>query len=430
MRSFSFETVSEDAFDAFGATHPQGNFQQTSAAGRLRRMSGIDTAYLAVVENSRIAAAALVETRRSRMSTFCMINDGPLCDWDDAELTAFLMDGLASYARSQGADHLTMTPERPYLLRDSHGAPMDGGAPDDALVESLTGMRFAHEGFTRGYTAVPRWRYVKDLAGIADEKALLASYDKRTQWSVKRAASMGVHVDELGADELDVFAEIERQTAQRRGFAYRGADYFRDFKAAYGDRAHFMVARIHIGEYVADIEAKRAGLADLVESLQAKHDAHPTTKTQRRLAEERRNLEAAESRLAAAAEYAGDGDVLPAAASLFVEHPREVVYLFSGSVERYKPFYASALLQHRAMADLCLARGVERYNFYGISGVFDDPDDEGRGVLEFKQGFDGYVEELPGEFTLPVRPLVYGAKRMVHRALGLRGLVSGARSTA
>ena len=41
---------------------------------------------------------------------------------------------------------------------------------------------------------------VKDLTGITDEKSLLKSYDKRTQWSVKRAASMGVHVRELGRE--------------------------------------------------------------------------------------------------------------------------------------------------------------------------------------------------------------------------------------
>ena len=64
-----------------------------------------------------------------------------------------------------------------------------------------------------GYTAVPRWRYLKDLTGITDEKSLLKSYDKRTQWSVKRAQSMGVHVRELSDDELGVFARIEQQTA-------------------------------------------------------------------------------------------------------------------------------------------------------------------------------------------------------------------------
>ena len=65
----------------------------------------------------------------------------------------------------------------------------------------------------------------------------------------------------------------------------------------------------------------------------------------------------------------------------------------------------------------CLERGVTRYNFYGISGVFDDPEDDGRGVLEFKQGFNGYVEELPGEFTLPVSKLRYGVSDLAHKLL-------------
>ena len=230
---------------------------------------------------------------------------------------------------------------------------------------------------------------------------------------------MGVHVRELGVGELGVFADIERQTAERRGFEYRGEGYFRRFKEAFGDRAHFMVAEIHVAEYVADMEAKRDALQAKVEALQAKQAQHPTTRTERQLGEETRNLEAARKRLAEAAEYAGDGDVLPAAASLFVENPRETVYLFSGSVERYKPFYASALIQHWAMLHLCVERGVGRYNFYGISGVFDDPDDEGRGVLEFKQGFNGYVEELVGEFTLPIShvrfALMQGLRKLLKR---------------
>ena len=101
---------------------------------------------------------------------------------------------------------------------------------------------------------MPRWRYLKDLTGITDEKSLLKSYDKRTQWSVKRAASMGVHVRELGEDELQVFADIEQATAERRNFEYRGEAYFRKFKQAYGSKAHFMVAQIHIGEYIADMD--------------------------------------------------------------------------------------------------------------------------------------------------------------------------------
>lgn len=91
---------------------------------------------------------------------------------------------------------------------------------------------------------------------------------------------------------------------------------------------------------------------------------------------------------------ARDGEVVPVAVGLFMWHERELVYFSSGSDDRYAKFYAPTALQHEMMSR-CLERGVTRYNFYGISGVFDDPEDDGRGVLEFKQGFNGYVEELP-----------------------------------
>ena len=146
--------------------------------------------------------------------------------------------------------------------------------------------------------------------------------------------------------------------------------------------------------------------------------ARETTKLRRRYNEESSNLAAANKRLQAARELATRGALLPAACSLFVEHPNEVVYLFSGSLEEYKPFYASALIQHEAMLRLCVERGIARYNFYGIDGVFDDPNSEGNGVLEFKQGFNGYVEELPGEFTLPVSRVRCAVKRIAQKVIG------------
>ena len=60
---------------------------------------------------------------------------------------------------------------------------------------------------------------------------------------------------------------------------------------------------------------------------------------------------------------------------------------------------------------------VNLYDFYGIDGIFDDPDDEGRGVLEFKQGFNGYVVEMPGDFMKVLRPVTYRAQRLAHKLL-------------
>ncbi len=39
-------------------------------------------------------------------------------------------------------------------------------------------------------------------------------------------------------------------------------------------------------------------------------------------------------------------------------------------------------------------------------------------MLEFKQGFNGYVEELPGEFTLPVSRVQCAVKRVAQKVIG------------
>ncbi|RSX55354.1 aminoacyltransferase [Bifidobacterium samirii] len=423
MRSFSLETLSEEAFDEFSASHPQGNFQQTSAMGRLRARQGVEVEYLGVREDGALVAAALFETHRSRLSTFAAVHDGPLCDWHDADLTAFLVDALRRHAKAKGAAQLEITPERPYRVRDSFGAALpdaEGGAPDPLTVDTLIGLGFRHGGFTVGYTAVPRWRYLKDLHGIGDEKALLDSYAKNTRRNVKIARNSAVEVERVGRDRLATFHAICELSCEKQGFENRPLSYFEDIYDTFGDSAEFLVASIDMRAYLASWERKRDGFLKDIEKLERSLETtkYPDT-VNRKIETARSTYEASLRRVEQARAYlAEDGERVPVAAALFVWHRRECVYLFSGSNEKYAKFYAPTAIQHHVMTQ-CLERGVERYNFYGISGVFDDPSDPGRGVLEFKQGFEGYVEEMPGEFDLPVRPLVYETKQSVHRVLDL-----------
>ncbi|RSX55351.1 peptidoglycan bridge formation protein FemAB [Bifidobacterium samirii] len=375
----------------------------------------VDLVGVADADDMPQAGAMLVVTP-SRLGAEGSIWMGPLCDPHDRALMAAITDAIRRAAKRRGAYRVTCWPSDVYRRHRSDGTA--DGEPDEAMMATYAALGWRHGGFDVGYgSLINRWLYVKDLTGIADGKALLASYGKRTQWSVRRAAEMGVRVRELADDELGLFARIERRTAERRGFAARDEEYFRRVRRAFGDKVRFMVAEIHTADYLADMTAKRDRLAARVDDLAARYEARPTTRIERQLGEERRNLAAAGKRLDEAAVLAGKGDVLPAAVSMFIDHPRETVYFVSGSVEEYKPFYASALIQHEAMLR-CIGTGVERYNFYGISGVFDDPSDEGRGVLEFKQGFNGYVEELPGAFTLPVDRVRFAVRDLAKRLLG------------
>lgn len=421
MRQFVFADLTRDEFAGFAAHARHGNFQQTVMMADLRVAQGQTVDYVGVREDGTLVAAALVVTHGSGPTAFSTIADGPLCDLDDRELTVFFLDRIAAMAkRRRHAVHLDITPEQPYRLRDAQGEPLPGpqGAPDTAMMENLEAAGMTHGGFTRGYTAVPRWRFLKDLDGVDDGAALLKTFSKRTQWSVKRAQSMGVEVRHVGPNELGVFAAIEQQTAERRHFEYRGEQYFRRFAEAFGDDVHFLVARIDTQAYHDAMRRKRDDLQRLVDDLDAKLAQRETTKLRRRHNEESNNLAAATKRYEEAATLLECGAFIPVAASMFVTVPQETVYLFSGSVEEYKPFYASALIQHEAMVKLCLDKGITRYNFYGIDGVFDDPDSEGHGVLEFKQGFNGHVEELVGEFVMPVCRARLALRNALKKVLG------------
>ena len=58
------------------------------------------------------------------------------------------------------------------------------------------------------------------------------------------------------------------------------------------------------------------------------------------------------------------------------------------------------------MMQYALEEGIKRYDFYGISGKFDEQAAD-YGVFQFKQGFGGVVEEYVGVFDFPIKKSLY-----------------------
>ncbi len=431
MRSFTCIDISPKELDAFSAQSPWGNFQQSSGMGRVREKNGIEVSCLGFYEGDTLVAATQLELHRGRLSTFAEVHNGPLVDLADTELAEFVFAELKARAKAAGAAQLEITPDNVYRYRASDGAPVAAGeraagvpawaraGADDAGVKELKHIGFEHDGFVLGYQAVPRWRYVKDLTGIADEKALLATYAKNTKRNVRIAQDNGVRVERIGREDLPTFHAICQLSCEKQGFENRPLSYFESLYDGLGDAAEFTIAYFDTQAHLKSWEDKRdAFQADIEHLEKSLETARTPEKVERKLNDIRKKHEASLKRIETARAYIEEGgDLIPAAAALFVWHPRECVYLFSGSDPKYAKFYASTAIQHRMMLE-CLERGVEQYNFYGIDGVFDDPSDPGRGLLEFKQGFGGYVLEMMGSFTLPVKPLTYKAKQLAHKVLG------------
>lgn len=435
MRNLELKTIGSDEFDAFSFTFAQGNYQQTSRMGDVRVAQGTDVSYLGVFEDGALVAATMLEVYRSALSTFAQIHDGPLCDLADAELTQFLFAEVKKVARAAGAAQLSITPELPYQVRDTNGRPLPEPGGDDwpahvpadapagksqAAFDNLLACGFAHEGFDKTYNAVPRWRYVKDLAGIADEQALLASYADHTRRNLRIVNASFVSVERIGRERLQEFHDVCELSCEKQGFENRPVEYFELLYDCLGDVAEFYIAYIDGAALLASVAQKRDAFKAKIDELLGPDGEPKSRKARRQLPDATEQYEGQLKRIERIEALVGpEGARIPAAGALFVSHPREYVYLFSGSNPACDEYCAATALQHRAMCR-CLERGITRYNLYGINGVFDDPEDPGRGLLWFKQGFNGYVEEMMGSFTLPVKPLAFAVKQLAHKVLGRR----------
>lgn len=440
MSSLQFTEISPQDLDSFSASFPQGNFQQTSQMAAMRKSQGTQVEILAVKREGTVVAACILETYHSHLSTFSEVHNGPLLDYHDEELVTFFLTKLKQRAHDNGSSQLEIIPETIYNLRNSDGSLMGDGFPAaghdsgdgsshpaispvafarEPEIATLEKLGFQHSGFTVGYTTIPRWRYLKDLSTIADEKALLASYSKNTRRNVKIAANSGVTVRAIGRDELPIFHHLCELACEKQGFDNRPLEYFQALYDNFGDKAQFMLATLDLKYYLEQWEAKKQKAEAEIARLQASlATSHYPESVHKKIATAQQTLTACENRIARAHEHIEqDGTTVDISAAMFVWHPRQAFYLFSGSDEKYAKFYGPTALQHWVMTE-SLKRGLTSYNFYGIDGVFDDPNSQGHGVLEFKQGFQGYVAEMTGQFSVVLRPVTYAMKQLAHRLLG------------
>ena len=103
---------------------------------------------------------------------------------------------------------------------------------------------------------------------------------------------------------------------------------------------------------------------------------------------------------------------------MFILYGDEVIYLFSGSDEKYMKEYNAQYLIQWHMIKYAAKHNFKRYNFYGINGL-PDPNSKDNGIYDFKKGFTsettGRVTELLGAHELPVNRPFYELHALLHR---------------
>ena len=405
-------TISKEEFTSFANTVSHRSFIQSAEMADLLEKRGNTVQFIAWKQEDQVQVAAILYSLPMTGGLHMEINSGPLYQ-KEAMLEPFYA-ALKDYAKENGAIELVIKPYDTYQTFDSDGNPTS--EEQTHFMDTLKKLGYQHDGLTTGYPGGEGdWHYVKDMEGIT-EKNLLKSFSKKGKPLVKKAKSFGIKLKRLNRDELQLFKDITSSTSDRRDYQDKTLDYYQTFYDSFGDKADFMIATLNFHHYYTNLEKDQAKLAQKIEKLQKDLEVNPNSeKKQNQLREFSSQFDTFEVRKKEAKEYIekyGDQDVI-LAGSLFVYMPQESTYLFSGSYTEFNKFYAPAVLQEYMILET-IKRGIPRYNFLGIQGIFDGSD----GVLRFKQNFNGYIVRKMGTFRYYPRPLKYKMISLIKKLLG------------
>ena len=340
-----FETITPEEFRTFAAKSPYKSFMQTPEIAKLREKDGWVAYFLGVRKHDQLLAASMLVAKPTFLgkSTF-LAPGGPLLDLNNTHLCNFFFKNLKHFIKTHNGFVLHIDPYYELVERDRNGELVAGGFNHQQALQNLQNLGFRPV----SDSSQPKYLFALDINHRTPDE-LLASFKRNTRNHVRKAERQGVKIRFLDKKELPKLKQITAATATRRDFTDRPLSYYETMYDLFSPRHEVLFVLAE-----ADISGK-------------------TT---------------------------------PLSTAMFMTYGNEVVYLFSGSDQKYMRDYNAQYLIQWHMIEYAATHGFARYNFYGINGL-PNPASKDYGIYEFKKGFGGQVIELIGSFELPISPLFY-----------------------
>ncbi|MCL2066106.1 MAG: peptidoglycan bridge formation glycyltransferase FemA/FemB family protein [Treponema sp.] len=192
----------------------------------------------------------------------------------------------------------------------------------------------------------------------ASESDILANMKPKWRYNVGLAEKKGVQVNRAGAQGLDVFYSLLKETAKRDNIAIHSFQYYKTL-----------------------IEIYNSG-----------------------------EREAGGSLTVYTAVFGGE----PLAAIVVLFRGKQATYLYGASSNQYRNLMAPYALQWQAIRD-AKESGCEVYDLFGIPPD-DNPNHPMAGLYRFKTGFGGRIIHRPGSWDFPYRRQLYSIFRITELA--------------
>ena len=383
--------LTENEFIEYSNHHPLKTFVQTVEMGKIRANKGWDVDYLGLKDNDEILGATmLVSHPRFLCKKEFYAPRGFLLDYNNEQLVTIFINEITKYVKKNNGFKLRIDPYLELKERDINGDIVDNGIDNSRVVSLLKSL-----GFTKSYSDEQlKWLYVLNLEGKT-EADILKGMSSTNRNIIRKTLKTNIKLRELKHDELELFEKITKETGERRGFASKNLDYYKQMDDLFKDDVKYVVAELNLKNYVETLTKeleKENNRLDKLSDVKANDGKRKEIKVT--INSLKKKIDKANDLIES------DGVNIILSGAMFMTYGDEVVYLFCGNYKKYMEFGAQYFIQWQ-MIKYALENNYKVYNFYGISGNF-DKNDPSYGIYEFKKGFGGRVVELLGDYELGI----------------------------
>ena len=391
-----FVEINKDDYRAFWENHPLKTFLSAPEISDLRKKSGWESYFVGVKDKNRLVAAAMIFSHKRHLGKYEFYSPrGLLADFSDREVLGFFLKEIKKFVKNHNGYVFRMDP---YLInreRDIDGNVVEGGVDNRDVVRFLEDFGFKKTSVLDMEQV--SWMFSLGLEG-KDEKQILKEMKSNTRNTIRKTEKIGITIRELSYDELDQFQNIMVETGERKNFSIRDLSYYQNMYKLFYDKGEikYYITELNLDDYIKRLEEECVEKQSKLSSLS---DAKYNDGQKKGLSNE---INSIEKRIKEAKKIIKDkgSNVITLSGSMFILIKPEIIYLSSGNYSEFMKFNSQYLLQWM-MIKYGIEHGFKKHNFYGIpADINTHPKDYG--IYEFKRGFNGYVEELIGEFYLPI----------------------------
>lgn len=408
------EELTKEEFNEYAKKHPLNIFFQSSYWGELKSITGWNHFMVGMKKDGQLKAATLILGKKIPVFNryIYYAPRGFLIDYNNSNLLKEFTLEIKKFIKKKKGIFIKINPSLIYQERDINGNIIEGGINNKQVVEELQKLGFIHTGFTTTYgkDLEPRWISVLDLEGKTEE-SLLKDMRSTTRWGINNSYKHGLKLVEIDKSRLNEFKKLMEHTGERRGFIDRSEAYYEKMYDVFSkdNNIKIMLVELNVDEYIYNLNNQKQ--QNLLKQVEAKNKPD-SAKAKRVLKELQAQFESLEKRLETLEKLKEEkGTNIVIAGGLFMTFGTQVVSLFGASYKEYMKFNGQFFLNFK-MIKYALNHGYKKYNFYGITGEFNE-DSEMFGLFDFKRGFNAHVEELIGEFTMITNHFFYKVYNMM-----------------